>query len=288
MSFDFFTKLTYSDLDAISSIRSANNNDSYLTSPAYHFFTGRKGAWLHRKNDKIAVITMHPNTDSEVLVFYPSGHCQILENEIENSIPQDFSVRVGRIESAANDNPNWLKVEETVLDWRYPICILDTCLVAGMKGSKLADVRNNYNRANRVVDEISFYKPVTDEIFVKELIDKWHHESCRDPYYKLLEVMNNLINNQALLAWHKSRVVGFIHWERSSLFTANSLALLADKNIRGLDEFLTVEMCRHLAANRVTKVNVGGSETQSLHEFKSKFQPEMIPLQSFQLKRNIV
>jgi hypothetical protein len=54
---------------------------------------------------------------------------------------------------------------------------------------------------------------------------------------------------------------------------ANSLIGLNRSSIKGMSEFQMVTACRTLSAQGVHSYNLGGSERQSLDDYKQKFMP---------------
>lgn len=264
-------------------LKAANNNDSYQLSPTYYLFTGRKGLWVLEQDGQAALIAKHPNLEDELLVFYPNGYCPNLEHQVLHHVPRNSRLKAARLAVCANSNLNAVMDEELFLDWRYPVCILDTAYVGKLRGRLLEDVKNNYNRAARTICRIEAYNPAAHKDRMRELIQQWHRPEAHDGYEGLLNIMERMPGNFGLIALTEESIAGFIHWEMpwKPGSPANSLALIVDKSIKGLSEFMMVEMCRALVQTGCLAVNIGGSETESLHYFKSKFNPKMVDLRNY-------
>jgi hypothetical protein len=58
-------------------LKPENDIDSYVTSPTYYLFTGRKGRWIYRDGEAFVPFCWHPNVAGQVLVFPQRGKAPI-------------------------------------------------------------------------------------------------------------------------------------------------------------------------------------------------------------------
>ncbi len=263
------------DLDFLNDLR---NPDSYSVSPAYYLMTGRRGLWRYSREGENILFCIHPNQEGVILLFNPERRESILHHFLENPILSSWPVRISRV--AETDRHPGRQLEEDILDWRFPVCVLDTGQVSALKGLRFADLRNQFNRGFKQGFSLLPYTPELKDK-VSDLIGAWKEPECQEPYRKLLEIIDACPSrNQGVIAIDGGKAIGFVHFEMplQNDNPANSLSLVCAPGYRGLEEFMMVVICKRLHAHGISRLNIGGSESQGLHRFKMKFSPEQIPL----------
>ncbi len=263
------------DLDFLNNLRSP---DSYSVSPAYYLMTGRRGLWRYSRESENILFCIHPNQDGVILLFNPARSDSIVHHFLENPILASWPARICRVDQP--DHYPWQQLEEDILDWRFPVCILDTGQVSALAGSKFADLRNQFNRGFKQGFSLFPYAPELKGK-VSDLIGAWKEPECQEPYRELLEIIESCSDrNQGVIAMDGGKAIGFVHFETplQNDNPANSLSLICAPGYRGLEEFMMVVICKRLRAQGIKRLNIGGSESQGLHRFKMKFNPVQIPL----------
>lgn len=295
-----FQRITESNFREFSSkLATHNNDDSYLTSPAYYAFTGRRGLWICKKEDNFIPICWHPNTSGQLLIFlideernYP------LLSDVLNLLPTPPNgIKLVRIKNAfaqkafppkrAIDSGQFIFVPiiEKVLDWKYPVRILSTELVARMEGPDFRYIRNHVKQieTHAGIIESDLCKQIPS---LKDFVHHWadqivsssseRHNYC-EPYERILELLESgTFDAEGFIVRIKGNIESFTLWDISNSGknrTANRFVNICNTNFRGLAEFNTVHMARLLVSQGINYVNIGGAETASLDKFKKKFMP---------------
>jgi hypothetical protein len=81
------------------------------------------------------------------------------------------------------------------------------------------------------------------------------------------------------VSWYQGRPEGLFVWKEVSTRTANALWFLYNREIRGLSYGQMVRACQFLNNQGIEICNFGGSETEGMDFFKTRFRP----VQSFKL-----
>lgn len=268
--------------------------DSYIYSPIYYFFTGRRGLFVYDYRGTKTFMCWHPNVFNTLLIFPPLSLNQQAHDvepltELVKKLPKKENIEIhlcrinNEFQQKLKKHENiFAPYQETVLDWIYPVYLLDTTLVKGLKGKYFQQVRQRLNQ----LDVTPFHmetldiKKHYDEII--ELTKDWgkHHTdtnySIEDLIYPTQTLLNLfLLKNSNLtgqLIYHHNKLKSFAIWDSMGNL-ANEFAIAADKEIEGLSEYQMYNMCVQLENDGIKKVNIGGSETSGLDRFKKKFSP---------------
>jgi len=280
---------------------SVENDDSYLVSPVYYLMSGRNGGEIIRHGMSHIIAIQHPNKKNSVLLFPKVSPINIgndLSEEIEvaSFIKQNnpyIETRIGRIPEALSIKHKDKMVVEELLDWKYPVQILGTKDMVELKGGRFQQIRQRINNLSCCFCESSPIKSYKDFDDIKKLSIDWTKGfrysmySSLDlisPILKLLELMTNpKLNLHGQIIKYKELPTAFCIWETRGTI-ANAFAMVATRSIKGLAEYNIVEMCRRLNDFGISKVNLGGSESEGLNRFKKKFSP----VKSIELKTCIV
>ena len=278
--------------------------DSYSCSPVYYLMTGRKGGWIIKKGALSFITMLHPNMEQCMLIFpafRENGNSIDLSEEKElaeillKENPLLESVRIARVPESLVESCSDIIIDEDLLDWRYPIRILDVDGILSLKGKGYAQVRQRLNRFQIEHCTIHKIETFSDYNIVLNMVREWIREFPYTEYSEadLLQptrTLLNLMNNEKLkisgqIIRYDERPVSYCIWEEKSDI-ANAYAMSAERKIPGLAEYNIVTMCRQLAKKGIKKVNIGGSETEGLNRYKKKFSPiQSIPLYTCEIRR---
>ncbi len=290
--------ITFDFLKASLCANPSQKNDSFLNSPVYYSITGRKGACLYKNSHSALITCNHPHIDNRILVFPEMGKASYeLTASVLNMIEHpDKHIQLARY--SANDitrlkhqlaNLNYTPVsgismmEENIMDWRYPLHILDTHMISDLQGALFSNIRNKFNRAASNTTTLSLDDPNALRS-MKAVLKFWEgnmiFNSKETPdmsefylkFFKLLEEHPEDIDGLIFLNGRKP--VGFSVWDKPDYAQAANLFVnLSDTSIAGLSDFQIVSTCRNLHEKGVRYLNTGGSELKSLDAFKAKYNP---------------
>lgn len=272
-------------------------DDSYINSFLYYLVTGRKGAWIYKTDHCFTAVCQHPHLVGTLLVFpeVGAGSYQFTAGLLQHLYKSGHRIQLARY---SEDNVDALRhalsnldhnlvdtlkhVPEDVMDWKYPAHILDTELVSGLKGNAFEKIRTKINKASRTITVQTLSK-VTAIKDMKAALKFWEGnmiisdkdtEDMAEFYHEFFRIIGNYNGRyEGMMFYDGKRPVGFSVWEPLSSDTANSFINLADTTITGLSELQTVSVCRYLSEQGIKFMNLGGSETENLDRFKTKFLP---------------
>ncbi len=286
----------------------AVREDSYLNAPLYYALTGRRMAWVHEGYGATLVVCRHPNVPDRLLVFPEVGdaagrlaasvisHLQPPANgvqlarfsdadlaQLKNALRNEFNGAVAAIETT----------DEPVLDWRYPVHILDTARVASLDGAPFARIRNKCRKVEDTTQIMALHDPRALQM-MRAARKYWEGSmilrgkngngdgdpagaeggSGPDFYDALFKMIGEAPERfNGLVFMREGRPVGFTVYDTPFEGTANLLANLTDASVPGMADFQVVATCRAMAAAGIAYMNFGGSEMESLDLFKRKFMP---------------
>lgn len=270
----------------------AHSTDPYARSAAYFAMTGRGGLWVYGGRGKGLVVAAHPNDPSAILAFPPfgDGGAQLLPSLLNEPWLDGKRLLLSRFTAAALSETakvlpqaaDWI-VEETRLDWRYPVHVLDTTRVALHEGQAFHDFRKNVHRAWRAGLTTHPLDPEQDRQSVTAIASAWalDHEGSRAeltaPVRRILDLMacTTLPIHGLMVVDENGRPVGYSIWEETSPQSgmANGLGNSALPGMKGPSELSYLAACDTLRARGFNAFCIGGSETPGLDAFKRKMNP---------------
>ena len=280
------------------------SEDSMAHSAAYFLFTGRNGLFLVRHRGQVALVAFHPNISSAALVLPAGGHCapKLWAHLCRSISSGGMDVTLARITpnqaSIVEQERCFRSVDETKLDWRYPVVILDTKKLSEMNGGAYARYRQRVRRAFRdaPIATVDQWSPTyaAREKAVLHMIEQWavavselkdfdttHLISSNlEAYY----MGQRRINEVACRIYVSGdRAIGFCASEMTRHGRiANGIAMSLDRNWAGCSEYMYWNEAKLIHENGYSLYNINGSETESLDRFRSKLRPhERIHLQTF-------
>lgn len=292
------TKMNNIDFQKHFSSVSRYSDDSYLHSFLYYKITGRKSAWLYKNKEGFLVVCQHPHEPQTLLVFAEVGRksFDLTADVLQSLYRSEHQIRLarytsddlGKLQTAlARRDVNLIDrlqvVEETEMDWRYPVHIYDTHKVAMLEGRDFKPVRTKFNKVEAKGITVELMDKRTAVKDMRAALKYWEGsmiaegkdtEEMTEFYERFFNLLNTYDGKyDGLLFFQGRRPVGFSVWDQINSETANSFINLADISVLGLSDYQIVTMCRLLNEKGVKYLNVGGSENESLNQFKLKFQP---------------
>ncbi|MDR3560880.1 MAG: phosphatidylglycerol lysyltransferase domain-containing protein [Negativicutes bacterium] len=280
-NWQYFTSLFVKQQDA----------DSYLTSPAYYAFTGRNGLWIHQEGDSFVPFCWHPNTEGQILVFPTRGepHISVLQNLLQQLPEPPQGVRLARIKKDApsphaSENFVFAPIVENVLDWKYPVRVLSTERAAKMEGPDFRYIRNHVKHAKSSGAGVLDLNDAS-KAMLNDFIDRWaesHSANAKDRegiavlYHKILSFADDPATKvRGFVVTMDNRIEALSMWDVSNCDepTGNRFVNLCNRDIRGIADFATQCLAQQLYDQGIGFLNIGGAETESLDQFKSKFMP---------------
>lgn len=275
-----------------------------MHSAAYYLLTGRDGLWLHEGYGSCLVTCLHPHIPERLLVFPEIGDSNgRLAAHVLNTIDSPKNgIQLARhtaqdiqcVNQAMTGLPCARKFKivvrpEKVLDWLYPVHILDTDVVTAMHGSAFQKIRGKYRQAEAGIRVLSLRDDNTLRM-MRACLKYWEGSmifaakdegaddllSYYDTLFAMVMAWPEMFGGLVFLQGRKP--VGFTVWDmparsKEAAGCGNLLANLSDITVTGLSEFMVVETCRHLRESGIERINFGGSENEGLDTFKRKFQP---------------
>lgn len=273
------------------------DSDSYLTSPVYYAFTGRRGLWLYQKGQTTIPFCWHPNVEAQILVFPPKGekNFSAIVSFLKELPPPPLGFLLARfkqedIGALQRTDRAFFQgfispMEEEVLDWKYPVRILSTEHVAKAFGGRFRRIRNRVrhieNLGGSIEDLTAAQVPE-----LRGLAQEWASFKSSDgedlldltyPYLRLLGLMNCTgVDLKGLIFKMQGRVQAVTMWDVSnrSSKTANMYVNLCSNELCvGLSDYAIKATADKLFSDGFALMNLGGSETAELDYFKAKFDP---------------
>ena len=292
------TRVGEDDLARLQKLLSdCDDEDSYLTSPIYYTFTGRKGLWVYEKDGGFLFVCWHPNVPNQILIFPQIiKHDTDLITDILLKIPEPAGgVRIVRVKKNAQIRRGTLShyspsftlrtCEEDVLDWKYPVHLLSTEAVTVLVGHQFMYIRNRLRQLKIHSVNIVPYDAILYSRALENLLHRWatHNATNQEEYDNLYAPYENLFSLSMEKISGLSGLMFFVDdtlqavslWDVSnaSRKTANLFVNICNTEIRGLSELLTVKSCETLQQQGVARLNLGGSEWAGLDTYKRKFCP---------------
>ena len=217
--------------------------DSYSLSPAYYALTGRMGGSVIERADTITVTCRHPNVARVQLIFpeiaedptYAVGLRVAAETIRRGLVPQfarltdnHRSMLLDASKSLAQNGWEFFEFEEDVLDWKFPVHVLDTSLVAAREGGQYKRLRQQLKKIDRSRLSVIEYCHRAHSDAVDGLLTIWaqarnHVQYSVDqivsPVVKLLQMdVQNVEGLRRELLLVDGQVSGLCVWEEPVFF----------------------------------------------------------------------
>ncbi|MDD3181332.1 MAG: phosphatidylglycerol lysyltransferase domain-containing protein [Alphaproteobacteria bacterium] len=271
--------------------------DSYLTSPIYYFFTGRKGLWIYKEGDTFVPFCWHPNVSDQILIFPERGAAtnSVLPALLKKLPVPAAGLRLARVKSGydapacgtistPNRSVSLSPVVEQVLDWKYPIRVLSTETLSKMEGPAYRYIRNHVRHietAGASVVSLQDVNPVEVDAFINNWssaatnISTETAELVRLYRYILSLSQMPFVRLKGFVVLVQGEIEALTMWDVSNPDdpTGNRFVNLCNTSYRGMADFSTRSLANKLLSDGVQYLNIGGAETVNLDQFKRKFVP---------------
>ena len=271
--------------------------DSYRTSLAYYMLTGRKGSKVYTDGQAYVVVSKHPHIEDRLLLFPEiNGNGSLSLRILSDMVIPKNGIQLARysqedlnqLQLAARYTPSNMKVDliqmdETIMDWEYPVHILDTSITAALEGKSFQQVRTKFNG---VADRLTII-PLDAEDAIRSMraavmfwagamiyAGKESGHSLTELYdvlIKMIQLKPEMFNG--FVTMDGKEPAGFTIWDKPVDGTVNAIAGLSRRSIKGMSEFQTITACRILEKEGIRGYNMGGSETSELDHHKRKYLP---------------
>ncbi len=177
----------------------SNSADPYQASAGYFAMTGRDGLWLVKEGDVAVIICRHPNVDDTFLVFPPIGSngAGLLAKTISAIAKTGVKVSLARADEktanhmiAGHPAIELMHMPESVLDWAYPVHVLDTAKVTAHKGNEYQQFRTKLNKIDPLRIKAIDLNPRHHRQAVGDIVAQWcdGEEDKAAPYIRLLDL----------------------------------------------------------------------------------------------------
>jgi len=269
--------------------------DPYQASAAYFALTGRDGLWLAGDDEAALLVCRHPHLADELVVFPPFGRgsIELLARTIEDLPAGGAGLTLGRATAPLADalgsalpGRSWQRRRESLLDWGYPVHVLDTAKVAAHRGRGFQPLRTDLHKIDRGSVEAVDLDPVRHGAAVREIVRRWRHApEMLAPYERLLELFGR-VRLAGRLILHRGAPAGFAIWDEPAgqRGRANAFAHIGLHEIVGMPRLVVLDMAETLCRRGIAEVCVGGSETAGLDLFKRQLRPvRSVQLDSWRL-----
>ncbi len=274
-----FSIVTDAELPVLQKALAAQKSqDPYARSAAYFGLTGRHGLWQIKDGDSFILVCIHPNIENEYLIFPPHGEKgdELLSKTIHTFVRMGLKASVARAESLEVAKSYLNQIEEPVLDWKYPVHTLDTNSLTHHQGKGFQHFRQKLNALDMANVEADDLIPARDKKAVKEVISLWANgdQDMVEPYNRLIDLFD-VLPLQGRIIYYNRTPVALSIWEETDPENgfSNAYAHVALHEIKGLSQFVFLDMGQTLNARGFKNVCVGGSESEGLDRFKRNLCP---------------
>jgi hypothetical protein len=253
--------------------------------------------WIYKNGESFIPFCWHPNVPDQVLVFPQRGKiCPDLLDEFLSKVPMPpAGISLVRVKENVDALPSikaigssgsvvFSPVVEPVLDWKYPVRVLSTKTVSAMNGPEFRYIRNRVKQIEKADGKIAAIEDVPVSV-LEDFIRRWagsnaefytEEDELFSLYQKIISFRDKLdLGVDGFVVFINGEIEALTMWDTSNAGApiANRFVNLCDTTYGGLADFCTVSLARKLEAKGIKYLNIGGAETESLDQFKRKFQP---------------
>jgi hypothetical protein len=163
-----------------------------------------------------------------------------------------------------------------VLDWAFPVHVVDPARIAAARGRAFQQLRTELNRLRTDLVEAVDLDPVRDRPALEAILAHWSagESHLAEPYGRLLDLFP-LLPLRGRLIIYRGVPAAFAIWDEAlaARGIANVFAHVGLREIGGLARFAILDMCVTLLARGFAEACIGGSESPGLDQFKRQLRP---------------
>jgi len=247
------------------------------------------------------LIAAHPNCENHLLIFPPMGKdpANLLYQVSNDGRILAYKVQLARMSNQdqlllvfAESSGHFVKGNEELLDWKYPVYTLSTQKVIEHSGRSFRNFRHSIHLANKNGLSATCFDLQKDKTTLLNLVKTWAENTAQEGYSKedltaptcaIIELMETSdLPLHGLIVKKEGNPVGFMTWEETNEkeSLANSMCGLSIED-KGVAEFIYLSMSKILYERGFEYLCIGGCETKGLDAFKRKMNPiSSVPLKS--------
>lgn len=264
----------------------AGTTDPFARSAGYFAVTGRKGLWLYGTERTAMLILRHPNRSDRLLLFPPIGPdgAELMRSAlIDPRLPEGRRqlARVTASETGLTAMFGMTAEREDVLDWAFPVHVVSTSALVARQGGAFNSLRGHVHRAERTGYVAEALDIGRDSDAVRAIANSWAASKVRDgfthadltgPTESCIALMTRGIASlQGVMVRGPQGPAGFWIWEEGAGQAVSLVRISIGR--QGAAELAAVAAAARLHAGGIPLLCLGGSETESLDQFKRKLGP---------------
>lgn len=266
------------------------SEDNFLTSISYFLQTGRKGLWLVEDQSDYLILCLHPNSEGRILVFLPPRRAPLrLLIEISSELyKKNLEVRVSRVGSFHRELMEgcryFFRIEEEILDWRFPCLVLDNRILAETHGGKFESFRQKANRISRNLPNIHRISKQYSTDPLKICLDNWAEDVSRKGVFLKKDLLSSNMNAISMAIDEicgvegysitvKDEVVGFfVNDYAKEREIVCGITMCSDRRMVGASEYCYSAMAEVSLQKGFSFTNINGAETDTLNDFRKRLR----------------
>ncbi len=273
--------------------------DPFLSDMAYLLMTGRHGLWIYGDDTSMMIMARHPNRENVLLLFPPFGDNTVglLQQALSDPQIPKGTIRFARIpDKTGSTFINDLSrigytgtiIEEDVLDWTYPVHVLDVQHVLKHEGPEFKIFRNRLRAAQKTPSRTERIVPRFHHNDIMTIASRWAtdgrkagftHEDLIGPVQESLRLMENSnLNIHGIIIYHHNQPSSYMIWSiplghKNIAVPLVRVSIGHMNGLKGTAEYSMFKTMEALAEDRIDYMYMGGSETAELDQFKRKLSP---------------
>lgn len=260
--------------------------DPFARSAGYFAVTGRNGLWLYGTEGTAMLIVRHPNRSDRLLLFPPigpDGAALIGSALIDPRLPQGRRqlARVTASDGGLTAMFGATAEREDVLDWAYPVHVVSTAALVARQGGVFNSLRGHVRRAERAGYVAEALDIGRDSDAVRAIAASWAASKAGDgftygdltgPTESCIGLMTRGVASlQGVMVRGPQGPAGFWIWEEGAGQAVSLVRISIGR--QGAAELAAVAAAARIDARGIPLLCLGGSETESLDQFKRKLGP---------------
>lgn len=274
-------------------------DDPFLSDLPYLLMTGRHGLWIYGDDTSMMIMARHPNRENIILLFPPFGDdlVGLIQQALSDPQVPKGTIRFARIpDKTCSTFIHYLShigyagtiIEEDVLDWTYPVHVLDTHRVLKHEGPEFKIFRNRLRAAQKIPSRTERIVPHFHHNDIMNIASRWAtdgrktgftHEDLIGPVKEAIRLMQNPnLNIHGIIIYHNNQPSSYMIWSIPLGHEKIAVPLVRVSighmnGLKGTAEYSMFKTMEALAEDHIDYMYMGGSETAELDQFKRKLSP---------------